>query len=95
MRSLSHLAKFLPQAFILYVSSNSVAQLLIESWILPESNANLPPPSSLNHQGTCKSQIPMEAKVTLFPYPEALPKCPWHRLISLYNKMHRQLGISH
>lgn len=45
MRS-GHLAKFLPQAFILYVSSNSVAQLLIKSWILPESNENLIPPTS-------------------------------------------------
>lgn len=44
MRSLSHLAKFLPQAFILYALSDSVTQLLIESWILPKSNANLIPP---------------------------------------------------
>lgn len=89
------MAKFLPQAFILYVSSNSVAQLLIESWILPESNANVTPPSSLNHQGTCKPQTLVEAKVTLFPYAEALPKRPWHRLISLDNTMHRQFRISH
>lgn len=67
MRSLSHLAKFLPQAFILYVFSDSVAQLLIESWILPKSNTNLTPPSNLNHQEICNSQKLVEAKVTLFP----------------------------
>lgn len=33
MRSSGRLDKFLPQAFILYVSSNSIAQLLIESWM--------------------------------------------------------------
>lgn len=76
MRSLSHLAKFLPQAFILYVLSNSVTQMLIESWILPKSDANLIPPSSPNHQETCNSQMLMDTKVTPYPYFEVLLKCP-------------------
>lgn len=94
MGSLSHLAKSLPQAFILYVSSNSTAQLLIESWILPESNTNLTMLSSLNHQGTCKSQMAMEARVTLFPYPGELLQCSWHTPTSLDNIMHRKSGIT-